>query len=124
MTYGLIENSDTSQKYIGYDLQPVERKTKILNSMGLESTGHYYIDNHIQGKTMFEFDNIKNKLYLKQLQTLGRQDIIDAYFKTHKIIILQYRNLPHAIEIHDNKYVKSTLRLSEKIPIYQDSFGA
>jgi len=124
LTYALLENSNNSVPFIGYDLQSKENKFKILNAMGLESTGHYFIDHHLLGKSKYEYQNKKNRMYHKELQQLGRQDIIKAYFRTHKLIILQYQSLPHAIEILDNTIVKSVLRQSKKIPIFQDSFGA
>lgn len=124
MTYALLENSNTDASFIGYDIQPKEHKLKILNAMGLESTGYHFIDHHLLGKSKYEFQNKKNMLYHAELKQHGRHDIIDAYFRTHKLIISQYQNLTHAIETLEKRVVKTVLRQSKKIPIYQHSFGS
>ena len=124
MAYALLENSNTDHDFIGYDTQPSKNKLQILHAMGLESTGHHYLDFHLWGKEPFEYQNKKNIIAQKELQKLGRQDIIDAYFKTLKIIILQYKELPYGIEIKNNIYAKATNRFCQKVPIYQDSFGS
>lgn len=123
MTYALLDHANTNMRFIGFDKRTKNLK-KILEGMGLESTGHRFIDHAFLGKTKYEFQNKKNRMYHDELRKKNRQDIIDAYFFTHKLIILQYKDLPHAIEILDSKFVKSVLRHSEKIPIYQDSFGS
>jgi len=123
MAYALLENSDTDRDFIGFDIQPKQHKLKILHAMGLESTGHHYLDFHLWGKAPFEGMNTKHLIAQRELIKLGRQDIVDAYLNTNKIIILQYQSLPHGIEVKENKFVKATNRLCQKVPIYQDSFG-
>ena len=124
MTYGLLENSDTSNNIIGFDTQPKHKKIKIIENMGLESTGHHYIDQHLLGKSVFDSESIKASLAKKELINLGRQDILDAYNTTIENCIKKYSSLPHALEIKSNKTIKTVARYTEKIPIYQDSFGS
>jgi hypothetical protein len=124
MTYGLLDNSDTTKEYIAYDTQPKNKKLRILNAMGLVSTGHHFLDFHLLGKYKFDFQNYKNRLARKEIIQLGRKDIIDEYFRNMKSMILQYKDLSHGIEIKDKIYLKTINRLSQKVPIYQDSFGS
>ena len=124
MTYALLENTDTSLEFIGYGTQPNQYKIKILEHMGLESTGHYYLDHHLLGKTSVDHQNIKSSRARKELLKLGRQDILDSYNQTILDCIAKYGDLPHALEIKDTKNIKTVKRFTEKIPIYQDSFGS
>lgn len=124
MTYALLENSDTSLPFIGYDTQPTHKKDKIIIEMGLESTGHYYIDHHLLGKSAYDSQSMKASQARKELIKLDRQDILNAYYDTIKKCIQKYSNLPHALEIKSNKTIKTVARYTEKIPIYQDSFGS
>ena len=124
MAFAMLEHSDLTKDFIGYDVQPAHKKQRILYEMGLESTGHFFIDHHTLGKSFIDCKNRKNIMYQNELIKLGRQDIIDAYYNTHKIIIAQYRSLDHAIELLPDNLVKAVSRISQKIPIYQDSFGS
>lgn len=124
MTYALLENSDTTMSFIGYDTQPKHKKNKIISMMGLESTGHHYIDHHLLGKTPFGNQNLKSIRAQKEIKNIGRQDILDAYHASIQQIIKKYSNLPHAIEIDNAVSIKSVSRFTQKIPIYQDSFGS
>lgn len=124
MTYALLEKSDTTKEFIGYDIQPKHKKLDILNHMGLESTGHHYLDFHLWGKAPYEYQNKKNIIAQKELIKLGRKDIVDAYYDTMKIMILKYKDVPYGIEVQDNIHVKAVNRLCQKVPIYQDSFGS
>ena len=123
MAFALLDHSDSSLPFIGYDTQPIEKKKAILHNMGLESTGHYFIDNHLWGKNPWDNETKKSKLALQQLIDMGRQDIVDAYYDSIKICTLKFQNLPHAIDVKSNS-IKTVKRYCQKIPIYQDSFGA
>jgi len=124
MAFAMLEHSDLSKDFIGYDVQPALKKQKILHEMGLESTGHFFIDHHTLGKSLIDCKSKKNIMYQNELVNHGRHDIVDAYFKTHKLIIAQYKKMDHAIEIYENDLVKPVSRISQKIPVYQDFFGS
>jgi len=124
MTYALLENSDTSMSFINYGSQTKDKRSKIITSMGLESTGHYYIDHHLLGKSMFDNQSIKSLRAKKELIKLNRKDIINAFKKTTYKCIKEYGDLPHALEIKNQISIKAVKRFSQKIPIYQHSFGS
>lgn len=123
MTYGLLDTSVISGNLINYSNQPAHKKLSVLHGMGLESTGYHFIDLHMLGKTAIELEKPKNKSAHRELIELGRKDIVDAFFNCVDDIIADYHDLPHAIEIV-GKSVKSVRRYTQKVPIYQDFFGA
>ncbi len=123
MTYGLLDTSAVSGNLINYSNQPAHKKLDVLHAMGLESTGHHYIDFHLLGKTVIELDKPKNKAAHRELISLGRKDISDAFYSCVNQIISDYKDLPYAIEIKGQS-VQSVHRYTQKIPIYQDFFGS
>ena len=124
MTYGLLDSADTSKDFISFSNQPNHKKLEVLLSMGLESTGHYFIDFHLLGKNVIDINNQKNKLAHKELAMLHREDICDALHSSYKQVVTDYQQLPHAIKTYQGKYKETIRRYSQKVPIYQDSFGA
>ena len=123
MSYALLDHGDISLPFISYGSQPRSKKLKILHHMGLESTGHHFIDHHLLGKNVWDMETKKSKSALQQLIHAGRKDLVDAYYDSIKICTLKYKNLPYAIE-HKPNAVQTVARYSQKIPIYQDSFGS
>ena len=66
---------------------------------------------------------VKNQLFHKELQLLNRADIHNAFHSCVKKVYNDYRDLPHAIDTKDGKYVGTTRRYTQKIHINQDFFG-
>jgi len=124
MAYGLLDHGDTTKDFISYSSQPADKKLAVLHNMGLESTGHHFIDFHLLGKNTVDVLNRKNQAAHKELRDLGRQDICDGFLSCMDKIIKDYQHLPHTITIKDSKYIETVRRLTDEIPIYQDSFGS
>ena len=124
MTYGLLDAGSLSGSFINYSDQPKHKKLDVLHSMGLESTGHHYIDFHLLGKNVVDAYNKKNKLFHKELLSMNRVDIYNAFNSCVDKVYDDYKDLPHAIHVKDGKYSGTVRRYTAEIPIYQDFFGA
>ena len=124
MTYGLLDTASLSNTLINYSNQPKHKKLGVLHSMGLESTGHHYIDFHVLGKNVIDIHNKKNQLFHKELKLLNRKDIRNAFYSSVEKVYNDYKDLPHAIHVKDGKYSGTVKRYTQEIPIYQDFFGA
>ena len=124
MTYGLLDAGSLSHSWINYNNTPKHKKLNVLHSMGLESTGHYFIDFHTLGKTLVDAHNKKNKAFHKEILSMNRTDIHDAFTSCVDKVYDDYKDLPHAIHIKNGKYAGTIRRYTPEVPIYQDSFGA
>lgn len=124
MTYGLLDAGSLSNSFINYNNTPKHKKPNVLHSMGLESTGHHFIDFHLLGKNVVDIHNKKNMAFHKELLSLNRRDIYDAFISCVDKVYHDYKDLPHAIHVKNGKYSGTIRRYTPEIPIYQDSFGA
>lgn len=106
--------------YSFHDSYNKKQKSLLLQNLAVGSTGHYFLDYYYNGKIpkhhTSDVYNRKNQFHLKELQEMGRQDLIQKTFDTHRYIKSRYGNLPMAIE-SEGIFVKSIGRYSEKIPI-------
>ena len=96
-------------------------KQKMLENIGLYSTGKKYIDFHLLGKKMFD-QSIKTKRFLREIDKSDQPELVSRFFQVYERIYQRYKNLPYALEKESN-LVKSVGRFSQKIPILQHKFG-
>lgn len=108
--------------YFNFYVADKEQQPYNAQKIGLCMTGKLWLDQGLLGKKMFG-QSLKNKQAIKELQKIGRQDIIDKIKSTSKKIYQDLKHIPYTVE-YENGFSKAVSRLSQKIPIYQDSFGS
>jgi hypothetical protein len=123
MTYALVEGCDNTIPFVGYDLLSKRDKKQVLANMGLESTGHNFIDSALLGKKDFDNTTKKSMRLQNELIKLGRKDIISAFYLSMQDCIVKYTQLPSTIQTKNNKSVALIRKFCQKVPIYQDTFG-
>ena len=108
--------------YFNFQTLNLNTPINLIEKIGLYSTNKRYIDKGLLGKKMFD-TSIKNQRTIKELKKLGRTDILDKIKKTCNKVYNDLKHIPYSIE-YQHGFVKSVGRFSQKIPIYQDSFGS
>lgn len=98
-----------------------DKRIDLIDKLGLYKTGKPYLDKALIGKKRFNM-SLKNKNFLKELKNLNHRTLT-AIYNSHLEIFNRYKKIPYGVQFKNN-FVESVGRFSQKIPIYQDSFGS
>ena len=106
--------------YVNWETFNNKEKISLIPKLGLYSTGHYFNDVALLGKTKFSW-NYKTRRSKRELLKLGRNDIWNKIEATFEYIRKSYQNYPHLIE-SDGKLTKSIGRKGSSIKILPNKF--
>ena len=106
--------------YVNWETFNNKEKISLIPKLGLYSTGHYFNDVALLGKTKFSW-NYKTRRSKRELLKLGRNDIWNKIEATFEYIRKSYQNYPHLIE-SDGKLTKSIGRKGPSIKILPNKF--
>lgn len=121
-TYAFLDACPNLQNgYINIDCFDTYKRLELIVKLGLFSTGKPYLDKALIGKKSFN-TSLKNTNFLKELKNLN-QKTYSAIYDSHLEIFDRYKDIPYGVHFKNN-FVESVGRFSQKIPIYQDSFGS
>ena len=134
MAYAFADNCTYHANYYSYE-NFNKNKLKVLNDLGLESTGHRFLDMFFLGKSDYDGSerklggyglqslssnyNYKSKMWWKFLEKIGREDLIEDYKKSVLQASYRYKDLPYALQSNGN----SLERVGRQICIEMDEKG-
>lgn len=120
--YALLENVQSfNEGYNNIDSFGKQKRIELLDKLGYCSTGKPYIDKALIGKDRF-YRSLKNKRFIKELVSLGHQQLLDTIILRHHELHQNYKDVRYGIE-YTNGFVRPVPRFSKKIAILQDSFA-